>query len=61
MERGCYVLVSEPIGELPRIPLYWQIDSFPTKAAAEAAKGPRGTVVEALGKIWLLSIAEAGY
>src|SRR3954452_17547781 len=61
MERGCYVLVSEPLGELPRIPLFWQIDSFPTRAAAEAAKGPRSTVMEALGKIWLLSIAERGY
>jgi quercetin dioxygenase-like cupin family protein len=61
MERGCYVLVSEALGEQPRTPLFWQIDSFPTKAAAESAKGPRGTVMEALGKIWLLSIAEEGY
>jgi hypothetical protein len=61
MERGCYVLVSEALGELSRIPLFWQIDSFPTKAAAETAKGPRGTIMEALGKIWLLSIAEEGY
>jgi quercetin dioxygenase-like cupin family protein len=61
MERGCYILVSEALGELPGTPLYWHIDCFPTKATAEAAKGPRGTVMEALGKIWLLSIAEPDY
>ena len=58
MERGCYILVSNTLGELPEAPLYWHIDSFSTRAAAESAKGPRGTVMEALGKIWLLSIAE---
>ena len=61
MERGCYILVSEVLGELPRTPLYWHIDSYPTRATAEVAKGPRGTVMEALGKVWLLTIAEAGY
>ena len=61
MERGCYILVSETLGELPETPLYWHIDSFSTRAAAETAKGPRGTVMEALGKIWLLSIAEPDY
>lgn len=61
MERGCYVLVSEALGELPRTPLYWHIDSYPTRAAAEAARGPRSTVMEALGRTWLLSIAEPGY
>ena len=29
--------------------------------AAEAAKGPRGTVVDSLGKTWLLTIAEEGW
>ena len=42
MERGCYVLVSEALGELPRTPLFWQIDSFPTKAAAGGCKRSTG-------------------
>ena len=61
MERGCYILVSHPLGELPSWALFWHIDAYPGRAAAEAAKRPRGTVVEALGRTWLMSIAEAGY
>ncbi len=61
MERGCYILVSDPLGQLPPEPLHWHIDAYPSRAAAEAAKGPRGTVVEALGRTWLMSVAEAGY
>lgn len=61
MQRGCYILVSHPLGELPSRALFWHIDAYPSHAAAEAAKGPRGAVVEALGRTWLMSIAEAGY
>ena len=61
MERGCYILVSHPLGELPSGALFWHIDAYPSRAAAEAARGPRGTVVEALGGTWLMSIAEAAY
>ncbi|HKW35878.1 MAG TPA: hypothetical protein VJN92_22935 [Candidatus Acidoferrum sp.] len=35
---------------------FWTLDVYPTRAAAEADKGPRGTVLESLGKVWLLSI-----
>ena len=61
MERGCYILVSHPLGELPSGALFWHIDAYPSRAAAEAARGPRGTVIEALGRTWLMSIAEAAY
>ena len=61
MEVGCYILVSDPLGELPAAPLHWHLDSYPSRAAAEAAKGARGTVVEALGQVWLMTIAEAGW
>ncbi len=61
MERGCYIPVSDLLGELPAGLLYWHIDAYPSRAAAEAARRPRGTVVEALGKVWLMSVAEAGY
>lgn len=61
MEKGCYILISDLLGELPAGPLYWHIDAYPTRAAAEAARRPRGTMVEALGKVWLMSVAEAGY
>ena len=34
MEVGCYILVSDPLGELPAAPLYWHLDSYPSRAAA---------------------------
>lgn len=61
MERGCYILVSDPLGELLVGLLYWHIDAYPSRVAAEAARRPRATVVEALGRVWLMSVAEVGY
>ncbi len=60
-EAGCWIMASEPLGQLSRSAVFWHLDTYPTRAAAEAAKGPRGTVVEALGKVWLFTIGEAGW
>ena len=60
-EMGCWIIVSEPLGQLPQGPLFWHLDTYPTRAAADAAKGPNGTVAEGLGKIWLFTIAGAGW
>jgi quercetin dioxygenase-like cupin family protein len=49
------------LGKLPAAPLFWHLDSYPSKAAAEAAKGPFGVAVEALGKSWLFTIEHAGW
>jgi hypothetical protein len=54
-------LIRQPLGVLPQRPLFWDIDTFPTRSAAEAEKGARGSVVEAFGKVWLLTIAEQGW
>jgi len=51
----------QSLGQLPQTPLFWHLVNYPTRAGAEAAKGPRGTVFEAFGKIWLSTIAEAGW
>jgi len=61
MELGCYIIIETALGDLPAVPLYWHLDTYPTHASAEAAKGPRGTVVESMGKVWLFTIAEAGW
>src|SRR4030095_6872454 len=58
---GCWLIVAEPLGQLPRSEVFWHLDTFPTRSAAEAAKGPRGTVVEALGKVWLFTIRDEGW
>src|SRR4051812_46682050 len=50
-KMGCWITATEALGELPQAP-FWHLDAYPTRAAAEAAKGPRGTVVESLGRVW---------
>ena len=58
-EVGCYLSATEVLGALPQDPLFWHLYVYPTRAAAEAAKGPRGTVVESFDKVWLYTIAES--
>jgi hypothetical protein len=65
-EAGCYVSATVRLGELPAGPLFWHLYTYPNRAAAnraaaEAESGPRTTVVEALGKVWLYAIAEEGW
>jgi hypothetical protein len=58
---GANTIATAVLGELPQTPLYWHLDVYPTRAAAEAAKGARGMVVESFGQVWLLTIAEADW
>jgi quercetin dioxygenase-like cupin family protein len=58
-EVGCYLTATEVLGTLPQGPLFWHLYVYPTRSAAETAKGPRGTVVEAFEKVWLYTIADA--
>lgn len=58
---GCWILANDELGVLPETNVFWHLDVYDTSAAALAAKGARGTVVEALGQWWLLSIEPAGW
>jgi quercetin dioxygenase-like cupin family protein len=60
-ENGCYVSTTVVLGELPPGPLFWHLVTYPDRGAAEAASGPRATIVEAFGKVWLYAIAEQGW
>ncbi|HXM93670.1 MAG TPA: hypothetical protein VOA64_05355 [Candidatus Dormibacteraeota bacterium] len=60
-ELGCWVLTDEPMGPLTKAQVFWHLDVYPTRAAAEADKGPRGSVVESLGKTWLMTIDEEAW
>jgi quercetin dioxygenase-like cupin family protein len=60
-EVGCWIIAHQPIGQLTGSQVFWQLDVYPTRAAAEAAKGAHGTVVESMGKVWLLTIGDAGW
>ena len=60
-EPGCYTTAITQLGVLPSEPLYWHLDTFPDRAAAEAKRGSRGTVVDGHGKHWLFTIAEQAW
>jgi hypothetical protein len=57
---GCFIVASLPVGQLKRA-VFWHVETFARRAAAEKAKGARGVVVEAFDKVWLLTIADAGW
>jgi quercetin dioxygenase-like cupin family protein len=57
-EIGCWIMADDPIGPLAKSPMFWHLDEYATRAAADADKGPRSTVVEALGKVWLMTIED---
>jgi quercetin dioxygenase-like cupin family protein len=57
---GCWIVASETLDELPRVPIFWQLMTYPTRAAAEADRVPGATVIEALDKVWLVTVGPAG-
>jgi quercetin dioxygenase-like cupin family protein len=60
-EVGCWIIADEAVGHVPPEPVFWHLDTFPTRAAAEAAKRPGAAIIEALGKIWLMTIANSDF
>lgn len=59
---GCYITARQELGALPRdTALFWHIVEFPALAEAEARRGPRGLAIESLGRVWLFTIAPAGW
>ena len=60
-EPGCYTTAIADVGRLPAPTVYWHLDRFPSNAAAEASRGPRGTVVESQRQHWLFTIGDAAW
>lgn len=58
---GARVIGTNVLTDPPRGPLYWHLDAYPARAAAETARDARGTVAESFGRVWLFTIAEAGW
>lgn len=54
------ILVDKKVSQVPSGALVWRLETFATKAAAEAAAGPTGLVTEAGGKVWLATLGPAG-
>ena len=57
---GCFILAAQPIGKLDH-PTFWHVETFATREAAQKVKDAHGAVLEAFDKIWLLTIADAGW
>jgi hypothetical protein len=55
-EIGCWILADHPVGQLTKPQVFWHLDAYPTRLAAQADEGPRGTVIESFGKVWLMTI-----
>jgi quercetin dioxygenase-like cupin family protein len=60
-EYGCFVMAEVPLGKLPAAGLYWHIDRYPTRAAAEKDRGVRSTILRSYGSIWMFSIADKNF
>jgi hypothetical protein len=60
-DLGCYTTAILDLGVPQRGPIYWHLDTFPTRADAEANRAPRSTVVNSHGRHWLFTIAEQGW
>jgi hypothetical protein len=56
----CAVLVRRQFSSLPAGLVVLRIETFPTGEAAEPAATPASVVVEAAGKVWLLTFASKG-
>ena len=66
-------LAQKKVKELPRGPLYWRVETFPSLADAKAAVGPDGwnpalvryetttsLIAELAGKVWVLTLGPMG-
>jgi quercetin dioxygenase-like cupin family protein len=52
-EFGCFRIGIAKDLKLKRATIYWHLYTFPSRAAADAAKSPSGIVAEENGRVWL--------
>jgi quercetin dioxygenase-like cupin family protein len=58
---GCFIVTEHTLGALDRAPVFWHVDRFVNRAQAEAARQRDGTVIEAFGAVWLLTIGDSAW
>src|SRR5690349_18359845 len=57
-DLGCWILKAEPQGRISDSPVYWHLYAYDTPTLAESAKeSQHQTVLESLGRSWLMTIA----
>jgi uncharacterized protein (TIGR02246 family) len=52
-EFGCFIIATVRGLQFTEPAVYWHLRTFPSRAAAEAAKSATGVVVEEEGRVWL--------
>ncbi len=53
-------LAERKVSDLPNGELFWRIENYSSKEAAQAAGGSWSLVAEAAGKVWLFTLGPAG-
>jgi len=53
-------MLNRTVDHLPDGPLYWRLQTFPTRTEAEEVAGPTGQVGEAEGAVWLFTLGAKG-
>jgi quercetin dioxygenase-like cupin family protein len=56
---GCFIVAEQPQGIFGAKPVFWHVTAFDTPAAAERARTGNGTVIQAFGRTWLMSIGDS--
>jgi uncharacterized protein (TIGR02246 family) len=57
---GCAIIARKTFNALPKEPIVLRVENYPTVASAEKGATETGAVVEAGGKVWLLTVASRG-
>jgi quercetin dioxygenase-like cupin family protein len=58
---GCFIVAEHALGALDRALVFWNVDRFVNRAQAEAARQRDGTVIDAFGAVWLLTIGDSAW
>ena len=56
-DAGCWLTVEIPLGLVSESVLFWHLYRYPTAAAAQGARGPRGVVTQSFDTHWVFTIA----
>ena len=57
---ACTIIAHKTFTDLPKTPIVLRLENFPTTEAAQNSAAPASAVVEAAGKVWLLTLVSQG-
>src|SRR5262249_38307268 len=58
--EGCAIVAHKTFSTLPKGPIVLRVDNFPTTQAAQGSASAASAVIEAAGKVWLLTVGSQG-